>query len=85
MVRDGETGFLLGVGDVEGMADAAVDLLSDNARWQAASTRAARDARERFSQTEIVRKYEEFYTYALSLPSVLKRRKASALTSAASR
>lgn len=84
VVRNGETGFLLPVGDVEGMADAAIQLLSDDARWQAASTLAARDARERFSQAEIVRQYEEFYKYALSLPSVLKHKKTSTLTPAAS-
>lgn len=82
VVRNGETGFLCGVGDVEGMADAAIMLLSDNARWQAASTLAARDARERFSQAEIVGQYEAFYQYALSLPSVIARKSAAALSPA---
>jgi N-acetyl-alpha-D-glucosaminyl L-malate synthase BshA len=82
VVRNGETGFLCGVGDVEGMADAAIMLLSDDARWQAASTLAARDARERFSQAEIVGQYEAFYQYALSLPSVIARKSAAALSPA---
>ena len=57
------------------MADAAIEFLSDNARWQAASTLAARDARERFSQAQIVAQYEDFYRYALALPSVIARKK----------
>jgi glycosyltransferase involved in cell wall biosynthesis len=67
VVRSGETGFLASVGDVEAMADAAIELLSDDDRWQKASTLAATDARERFSQSEIVRQYEEFYKYAIDI------------------
>ncbi|HEY6210783.1 MAG TPA: N-acetyl-alpha-D-glucosaminyl L-malate synthase BshA, partial [Vicinamibacterales bacterium] len=50
VVRHGETGFLCGVGDVDAMATAALELLSNPARWQAASDLAAKDARARFSQ-----------------------------------
>jgi L-malate glycosyltransferase len=67
VVRSGETGYLGAVGDVDAMADAAVDLLSDEVRWQKASLLAARDARERFSESEIVAKYEEFYRYAIEI------------------
>ena len=84
VVRDGETGFLCGVGDVEAMSDAAIELLSDSARWQAMSTLAARDARERFSQAAVVRQYEEFYQYALTLPSTIKRQSAALNPSPAS-
>ena len=66
VVRDGETGALCAVGDVEGMAAAAVALLTDRARWQAASTRAAADARERFAMDQVVEQYERFYARALS-------------------
>jgi N-acetyl-alpha-D-glucosaminyl L-malate synthase BshA len=65
VVRSGETGVLCAVGDVEGMARAAVHLLNDPARWQATSDRAAADARARFSLVEVVEKYENFYTRAL--------------------
>ena len=70
VVRDGETGALCAVGDVEGMARAAIAFLTDNDHWQAASTRAAADARKRFSLEQVVRKYEDFYLDALgsSLP-----------------
>jgi N-acetyl-alpha-D-glucosaminyl L-malate synthase BshA len=67
VVRSGETGFLGPVGDVDARADAAIELLSDDKRWQKASDYAARDARERFSEAEIVRQYEEFYRYAIDI------------------
>jgi glycosyltransferase involved in cell wall biosynthesis len=36
-VRDGQNGFLVDVGDAEGMADAVIGLLSDPQRWDRAS------------------------------------------------
>ena len=71
VVREGETGFLLPVGDVDGMAAAAIALLRDKARWQAMSTLAAADARERFSLDAIVSDYEAFYRYTLDQPSTV--------------
>jgi N-acetyl-alpha-D-glucosaminyl L-malate synthase BshA len=68
VVRDGETGFLCPVGDVEAMSQAAVGILRDANRWQAMSTLAAADARERFSLDSIVADYEAFYEYTLALP-----------------
>ena len=67
VVRSGETGFLAPVGDIEAMAEAAIDLLLDDARWKRASSLAVEDSRARFSQAEIVRQYEEFYKYALDI------------------
>jgi L-malate glycosyltransferase len=61
VVRHGETGVLCKVGDVDGMADAAVRILRDDARWQEMSELAASDARERFSLEDIVGRYEAFY------------------------
>jgi L-malate glycosyltransferase len=66
VVRDGETGALCVGGDVEGMAQAAIELLGDAERWHAASTLAAADARERFSMDAVVAQYEAFYGNALS-------------------
>jgi L-malate glycosyltransferase len=83
VVRHGETGFLFGVGDVESMSNAAIDLLSNADKWQAASALAASDARTRFSQAAVVKQYEEFYEYALSLPSTKARKSASVLSLAA--
>ena len=61
VVREGETGALCPVGDVQGMAGAALELLGDRARWERMSTAAAADARQRFSRDEIVERYERFY------------------------
>jgi L-malate glycosyltransferase len=66
VVRNGETGVLCGVGDVDGMARAAVELLRDEDKWQAMSRHAASDARERFSMDDVVEQYEQVYTQAIS-------------------
>ncbi|MEO7083360.1 MAG: N-acetyl-alpha-D-glucosaminyl L-malate synthase BshA [Gemmatimonadaceae bacterium] len=68
VVRDGETGALRPVGDIDGMAQAAIDILRDRDRWAAMSARAAADARERFSLDAIVAEYEAVYEYALAMP-----------------
>jgi glycosyltransferase involved in cell wall biosynthesis len=65
VVREGETGALCAVGDVDGMARAAVALLRDEAQWRSASALAASDARERFSLDQVVAQYEAFYEDAL--------------------
>jgi L-malate glycosyltransferase len=65
VVREGETGALRAVGDVEAMAHAAIDILSDPDRWATMSEAAAADARERFSLSQIVAEYERLYTHAL--------------------
>lgn len=65
VVREGETGVLRQVGDVLGMAEGAVALLKDDARWRDMSARGAADARARFSQDAIVTQYEALYADAL--------------------
>ena len=65
VVRDGETGALCAVGDVDAMARAAIELLTDDDRWHAVSARAEADARKRFSLDQVVRQYEDFYVDAL--------------------
>jgi N-acetyl-alpha-D-glucosaminyl L-malate synthase BshA len=74
VVRDGETGVLCPVGDIEGMSRAAISILKDRDRWQLMSDLAAADARERFSLDAIVSQYEAFYEYALALRSTTERR-----------
>ena len=69
VVRDGETGVLCAVGDIDAMSEAAVAILRDTDRWHAMSTLAAADTRERFSLDAIVAEYEAFYEYTLALPS----------------
>lgn len=66
VVRDGETGFLCEVGDVDGMSEAALSVLRDAGRWKAMSELGAADARSRFSLDKIVSQYERFYTASLA-------------------
>jgi len=69
VVRDGETGALCEVGDIDAMAAAAIDMLRDRDRWDQMSTLAARDARERFALDDVVEQYESFYDLALAVRS----------------
>jgi L-malate glycosyltransferase len=66
VVRNGETGFLFKVGDVEAMAAAALELLRNPEMWKAMSELGAADARARFSEDEIVSQYEQMYRTSLS-------------------
>ena len=61
VIRDGVTGYLRPVGDVEGIAAAAVSLLLDAPRFAAMRTAAASDARARFSLDAVVAQYESLY------------------------
>jgi glycosyltransferase involved in cell wall biosynthesis len=64
VVRDGVTGALLPLGDVDGMAKAAIGLL-DPSRWAAVSAAAQADAWARFSTQDVVAQYEQIYAEAL--------------------
>ena len=65
VVPDGEAGILCEVGDVEGMGDAALWLLSDPERWQQASDAARAVAVERFSSDLVVPQYEQYYRHVI--------------------
>ena len=69
VVRDGETGALCTVGDVDGMAAAASRLLREPARWRAASELAKADARARFGMEAVVGQYEALYERMRGLSS----------------
>jgi N-acetyl-alpha-D-glucosaminyl L-malate synthase BshA len=66
VVRDGENGFLLPVGDVEGMARAALSLLEDPDRHRAFAQASRRWAVERFDQAAIVARYRSIYERTLA-------------------
>lgn len=66
VVRNGETGVLCPVGDVDGMSAAAIEILSNPSKWQSMSDLGADDARARFSLDEIVTKYEHLYMTSLA-------------------
>lgn len=61
VVIDGETGHLRPVGDVEGMAASALDLLSDEPKRLAFAAAGRKLAVERFAQDVIVGRYRELY------------------------
>jgi N-acetyl-alpha-D-glucosaminyl L-malate synthase BshA len=66
VIRNGETGVLCGVGDVDGMAGAAIRLLSDKNEWERMSELGTADARARFSLDAIVSQYEDLYEQTVS-------------------
>lgn len=68
VIRQGETGVLCEVGDIDGMSAAALEILRDEEHWESMSRLAAEDARERFGIDEIVGQYEAFYEYTLNRP-----------------
>jgi N-acetyl-alpha-D-glucosaminyl L-malate synthase BshA len=65
VIRDGETGVLCGVGDIAGMAAAALSILQDPSRWSEMSQLAILDSRQRFSLDAVVGKYEALYRRSL--------------------
>jgi N-acetyl-alpha-D-glucosaminyl L-malate synthase BshA len=61
LIEDGVNGRLLPVGDVDGMAAAALELLRDDAALQQMATAARQTAQQRFCSTRIIPQYEAFY------------------------
>jgi N-acetyl-alpha-D-glucosaminyl L-malate synthase BshA len=69
VVEDGSDGFLRPVGDVDGMAQAALSLLRDPAKWKRFSENARRRAVEVFPAEAIVARYRELYRRTLESPA----------------
>jgi N-acetyl-alpha-D-glucosaminyl L-malate synthase BshA len=69
VVVEGEVGHLLPVGDFEGMADAGVSILADDARHTRFSEAARALAIERFSVDRVVPMYEAHYRRVLGAAS----------------
>ena len=66
LIEDGVTGLLFPVGDVEAMAGAAVELLSDSSRYVKMADTARRTAQARYCASKIIPLYERFYQEILS-------------------
>ncbi len=66
VVEDGATGALLPVGDVEGMVEAAIRILSEPGVAQAMGRQAREVAVSRFAADHIVPLYESYYRRVLS-------------------
>ena len=67
VVVEGETGYLCGVGDVEGMASKAIALLSDPVMHAEFSEAGIRRVRNAFCAARIVPQYEELYRRVLGV------------------
>ncbi|NHZ73484.1 MAG: glycosyltransferase [Nitrospirae bacterium] len=61
VVREGENGFLLPVGDVDGMAAAAMKLLNDDSMRREFGEAGRRWAVERFDEASVVKQYRRIY------------------------
>jgi len=66
LIEDGVNGRLFPVGDVDGMAGAAVELLRDPGRLQAMAETARHTAQSRYCTSKIIPLYERFYQEILS-------------------
>lgn len=66
LIDDGETGLLYEVGDVEGMADGALDLMQDRARLDAMRDAGRKNAQKRFCATLVVPHYVQYYEQVMN-------------------
>lgn len=66
VVSDGQNGRLCGIGQIDDMAAAAVDILSDAANWRQYSLTAKTQARKQYCKDLIVPQYEAFYERVLA-------------------
>lgn len=69
VVPEGRAGRLAAVGDIDGMADTVVELLTDRERWCEASAAGRSVAVERFSAERVVPVYERYYQRTLNASS----------------
>jgi L-malate glycosyltransferase len=65
LIEDGVNGRLFPVGDIEGMAHAAIELLSDDAKYNAMAKAGRQTAQKRFCSTRIIPRYEAYYERVL--------------------
>jgi L-malate glycosyltransferase len=70
VIEDGVTGFLREVGDVEGMAEAGVSILTDHAGWARVSAAARAVSVEQFGVDSVLPRYERYYQRILDGASV---------------
>ncbi|HEX5236798.1 MAG TPA: N-acetyl-alpha-D-glucosaminyl L-malate synthase BshA [Silvibacterium sp.] len=71
LIEDGVNGRLFEVGDVEGMARASIELLTDGADYEAMACAARQTAQKRYCASRIIPQYVAYYK------SVLERNAAS--------
>lgn len=69
VIEHGKSGYLAGVGEVDTMADYAIELLRDEKRLANMGKQARFDAESRFCSSEIIPHYENFYRCVLERSS----------------
>jgi glycosyltransferase involved in cell wall biosynthesis len=65
VIDSGTTGFLANVGDVDAMADFAINIWGDEAKLAKMARQARAVAQSQFCTTKIIPQYEEFYRRVL--------------------
>lgn len=61
VIEHGKNGFLAEVGDVESMAQCAIEILADESKLRAMGKASRTSAQARFCASKIIPQYEEFY------------------------
>jgi N-acetyl-alpha-D-glucosaminyl L-malate synthase BshA len=69
VIEHGRTGFLARVGDVESMANYAIEVLSDETKLKETAYRARVAAQSKYCTSKIIPMYEEFYRKVLERAS----------------
>jgi L-malate glycosyltransferase len=69
VIEHGKGGYLADVGDVDTMANYAIELLSDDKRLAQMGKQARFEAESRFCSSEIIPQYEQFYRRVLERSS----------------
>jgi L-malate glycosyltransferase len=65
LIKDGVNGRLFPVGDIENMAQAAIELLSDDMKRDAMAAAGRQTAQKKFCSTRIIPQYEAYYERVL--------------------
>lgn len=66
LVRHNETGFIAEIGDVDRMAKYAIDLLSNDKKYNLFSNNARKRAVNKFDKSKVIPIYEEYYKKVLN-------------------
>lgn len=66
VIEQGQSGYMAGVGELDTMAQYAIDLLNDEARLRTMGKQARAAAQSRFCSSKIIPQYEEFYRQTLA-------------------
>jgi len=66
LIEDGVNGRLFPVGDVDGMAKGAIELLTDSEKYKAMACAARQTAQKRYCASKIIPLYEKYYERVLN-------------------